>query len=103
MNTSHVEITVMGGVVHISPNGESKTFAEYAEVVFIPRACFGSEETQRVDLVWHVYIKDSLKHSTRANRGTGTRKRVYPCLASREREKQTSYEMVTIRMNSFCS
>ena len=27
----------MDGVVHISPNGESKTFAEYEKVVFIPR------------------------------------------------------------------
>ena len=27
-NTSHVEVTVLDGVVHISPNGESKTFAE---------------------------------------------------------------------------
>ena len=60
----------MDGVVHISPNGESKTFAEYAEVVFIPRVFFGTGKTQRVDLVWDVYMKDSLKLSTRANRGT---------------------------------
>ena len=31
---------------------------------------------QLVDIVWDVYIKDSLKLSTRANRGRGTRKRM---------------------------
>ena len=34
----------MDGVVHISPNGESKTFAEYAEVVFIPLVFFWNWE-----------------------------------------------------------
>ena len=34
------------------------------------------KKTQRVDLVWVAYQKNSLKLSTRANRGTGTRKRV---------------------------
>ena len=32
----HVEVTVLDGVVHFSPNGESKTFAEHEKVVFIP-------------------------------------------------------------------
>ena len=64
----------MYGVVHISPNGVSKTFAEYAEVVFIPRMFFGTGKTQGVGLVWDVYTKDSPKLSTRANRGTGTQK-----------------------------
>ena len=35
-----------------------------------------SLKTKRVDLVSDVYMKDSLKLYTRANRGTGTRKRV---------------------------
>ena len=64
----------MDGVVHILPNGESKTLSGYADVVFIPRVFFELDKTQRLDLVRDVYIKDSLKHSTRANRGTGTRK-----------------------------
>ena len=33
----HVGVTVLDGVEHISPNGESKIFAEYEKVVFIPR------------------------------------------------------------------
>ena len=66
----------MDGVVHIDPNGESKIFAEYAEVAFIPHVFFGTGKTQSVDLVWNVYMKDNLTLSTRANRGTGTRKRV---------------------------
>ena len=55
--------------MHISPNGESKTFAEYAEVVFVPHVFFGTVKTQRVDLVCDVYMKDSLKLSTRATEG----------------------------------
>ena len=35
-----------------------------------------SLKTQRVDLACNVYMKDSLKLSTRANRGTGARDRV---------------------------
>ena len=34
----------MDGVVHISPNMVSKTFAEYAEVVFIPCMFFWNWE-----------------------------------------------------------
>lgn len=77
-NTPSVEVTVMDGaaLVHFIPIGESKTFAEYAKDIFIPRVFLELEKTQRVDLVWDVYLKDSLKLSTRANRGTGTRKRV---------------------------
>ena len=63
-------------MVDFLPAGESKTFAEYAQDVFIPHVLFELENTQRVDIVWDVYIKDSLKLSTRGNRGTGTRKRV---------------------------
>ena len=32
----------------------------------------GTGKTQRVDLVWDVYMKDSPKLSTRTNRGTGS-------------------------------
>ena len=35
-----------------------------------PTCVFGTVKTQRVDLVCDVYMKDSLKLSTRANRGT---------------------------------
>ena len=66
----------MDGVVHISSNRVSKTFAEYAETVCIPCMFLGTGKTQRVDLVWDVYTKGSLKLSTRANRGTGTHKGV---------------------------
>lgn len=78
MTTPSVEVTVMDGaaVVHFLPLRESKTFAEYAKDVFIPHVLWELSKTQRVDLVWDVYLQDSLKLSARANRGTGTRKRV---------------------------
>ncbi len=67
-NTPSVEVTVLDGaaVVHFLPIRESKTFAEYAKDVFIPRVFLELEKTQRVDLVCDVYLKDSLKLSTRA-------------------------------------
>ena len=66
----------MDGVVRISPNGVSKTFAEYAEVV-IPHVFLElGKPNAWISSGMHVYMTDSLKLSTRANRGTGTRKRV---------------------------
>ena len=88
----------MDSVVHISPNGESKTFAEYAEVVFIPRAFFGTGKTQRVDLVWDVFMKLFQRGQTEEHASE--------CLAMPSFQgtgKQTSYEMMTIRVNSSCS
>ena len=63
-------------VVHLLSVGESKTFKQYAQEVFMSYVLLQLERIQRVGLVWVIYIKDSLKLSTRENRGTGTRRRV---------------------------
>lgn len=59
--------------VHFLLVGESRTFVEYANEVFIP---YIRSESGRVDIVWDVYQKDSLKLTARENRGTRARRKV---------------------------
>ena len=56
----------------------AKTFQEYADLVFLPYVSNQLATTQRVDIVWDVYIPDSLKGTTRQKRGKGIRRRVAP-------------------------
>ena len=74
------EVSVLDGaaVVHFLPLRESRTFGEYARDVFIPYITSELERSSRVDLVWDVYLNDSLKMIARENRGTGARRRVLP-------------------------
>lgn len=53
-----------------------KTFKDYSQEVFIPYVSSQLQDTRRVDAVWDVYLKDSLKASMREKRGKGTRRRV---------------------------
>ena len=59
----------------LSP-GSAKTFEEYAIKVCNPHILAHLETANRVDIVWDVYRKDSLKSMTRENRGKGVRRRV---------------------------
>ena len=52
------------------------TFKEYADLVFKPYILKQLEIVQRVDVVWDVYLEDTLKSTARERRGTGTRRRV---------------------------
>ena len=60
-------ILVLDGaaVVQMLNPGTAKTFQEYANNVFSSYVSSQLATTQRVDLVWDVYIADSLKSSTR--------------------------------------
>ena len=73
-----LDATVLDGVaiVQMLNCGTSKTFQEYADTVFAPYISTQLQKNCRVDLVWDVYLPDSLKGTTREKRGTGTRKRV---------------------------
>ena len=55
----------------------AKTFQDYAMLVFLPyiKAQLAARVT-RVDIIWDVYIPDSLKSIARENRGKGVRRRV---------------------------
>ena len=63
-------------VVHMLHLGTAKTFQEYADFVFVPNISSQINKTSRVDVVWHVYLPDSLKGTTRQKRGKGIRRRV---------------------------
>ena len=52
------------------------TFEEYADQVFIPYLSKQLEDSMRVDLVWDIYLPNSLKESTREKRGKGVRRKV---------------------------
>ena len=56
--------------------GSSVTFDDYASKVFLPYVLSWFEKHERVDVVWDVYQKDSLKAETRRERGAGIRRRV---------------------------
>ena len=68
-------------VVKMLSPGTSKTFQEYGEMVFASYIHDQLKKSNRIDLVWDVYLPASLKASTREKRGKGKRKRVAPSTA----------------------
>ena len=63
-------------VINILKPGSAKTFKEYSVVVFLPFVQSQLQKTNRVDIIWDEYIRNSLKAATRKKRGKGTRRRV---------------------------
>ena len=63
-------------VVHFLPTGVARTFAEYADKVFIPFVMYQLQQAHRVDCVWDRYIANSIKEATRQHRGCGIRTKV---------------------------
>lgn len=63
-------------IVHMLAPGNSRTFVEYADTVFVHFLSREFETVSRLDLVWDRYDKDSLKNSAREKRGEGARTRV---------------------------
>ncbi|GFO25216.1 hypothetical protein PoB_005172100 [Plakobranchus ocellatus] len=53
-----------------------KTFQEYADHIFLPFIKAQLRNVTRIDIVWDVYLEDSLKSTTREIRGRGIRRRV---------------------------
>ena len=54
----------------------SRTFDEYFSIVFAPCVLKQLENAKLVDLVWHVYLDDSLKKILQEKRGAGQRRKV---------------------------
>ena len=52
------------------------TFDKYFSIVFAPYVLKQLENAKGVDLVWDVYLDDSLKKSLREKRGAGQRHKV---------------------------
>ncbi|KAJ8050254.1 hypothetical protein HOLleu_03388 [Holothuria leucospilota] len=62
--------------------GTAKTFQGYATDVFVPYVTFQLQQyVDRLDIVWDLYMADSLKANTRSKRGKGVRRRVEPSSA----------------------
>ena len=74
------EVKILDGafIVNTLPQTGCKTFLDYAEKVFIPYLEYQLSNVERLDLVWDVYIENSLKDSTRDKRGQGVRRKVKP-------------------------
>lgn len=79
-NTPVVDVKLLDGaaIVQMLNPGMARTFQEYADQVFTSYVSTQLATTQRVDVVWDVYIPDSLKSTTRQKRGKGIRRRVAP-------------------------
>ena len=63
-------------VVNMIKPGPEGTFIDYAEKSFLPFIKGQLRHARRVDVVWDEYIANSLKATTRCNRGGGVRRRV---------------------------
>ena len=75
---SNYDCIVLDGavIVHFLPTKAVSTFNEYADKVFIPYVNKQLQHSTRVDIVWDVYVPDSLKESTREKRGKDVRRKV---------------------------
>ena len=63
-------------VVQMLNPGTAKTFQDYADTVFTPYVSSQLDTADRVDVIWDVYMPETLK--TREKRGKGVRRRVLP-------------------------
>ena len=63
-----IEAVLLGGeaIVNMLKPGIAKTFLQYSTMV--PYVMGHLQKAQRVDIVWDVYLQDSLKATTRGRR-----------------------------------
>ena len=75
-----VEVSIFDGaaLVNMLQPGTAKTFKDYATNVFIPYITSQLQNLVRLDIIWDVYMHDTLKTDARNKRGKGTRRRVEP-------------------------
>ena len=75
-----VQVSMFDGaaLVNMLKPGASKTFANYSDEVFLTYVKGQLRSVQRIDVVWDMYLPNSLKATTREKRGSGVRRRVKP-------------------------
>lgn len=58
-----VQVTILDGAVIVSmlQPGTAKTFQDYANDIFMPYIASQLQHVSRLDIVWDMYIIDSLK------------------------------------------
>ena len=66
MDAKCIDGTVAVQMLHPGP---AKTFQDYADAVFLPYVSRHLETAERVDVIWDIYIRNSLKAITREKRG----------------------------------
>ena len=78
VSTPPVDAVILDGavIVQMLEPKTSCTFCEYFSIVFAPYVLNQLENAKRVDLVWEVYLDDSLKKSLREKRGGRKRHKV---------------------------
>ena len=76
--TVHAKVLDGAVVVQMLSPGASRTFEDYAALIFLPYVMIQLQSTNRLDIVWDLYKPDSLKQSTRDKRGSGIRQKVLP-------------------------
>ena len=79
-STPEVDAIILDGavVVHMLHPATAKTFQEYADFVFGPYISSQIDKTSHVDVVWDVYLPDSLRGTIRQKRGKVVKRRVSP-------------------------
>ena len=78
LQAPNVDAIILDGaaVVHMLHPGTARAFQDYADTVFGSYILSQLQNADRVDIVWDVYMEDSLKATTREKRGKGVRRRV---------------------------
>jgi hypothetical protein len=78
INAPAVDSKIFDGpvIVHLLQPKASATFHKYATQVFLPYLANQLQNSNRGDVVWDVYLPDSLKQFTHTKRGKGKRQRV---------------------------
>lgn len=73
-----IQVLIMDGasIVHMMKPSNGFTFNDYAKRIFIPHIESKLEKVERLDVVWDTYKENSLKASTRQERGKGIRRKV---------------------------
>jgi len=61
--------------------GTAKTFEGYATDLFVPHVTSQLQRVDRLDIVWDLYMADSLKADICCRRGKAVRRRVVPTSA----------------------
>ena len=83
VSSPRVQVTVLDGaaIVNMLRPGTANTFQDYATDIFVPYGTSQLQHVTRLDIIWDVYIPESLKADTRSKRGKGVRRRVEPSSA----------------------
>ena len=75
-----VQVNILDGaaIVNMLRPGPARTFQNYASDVFVPYITSQLQYVSRLDIIWDVYVPESLKADTHSKRGKGVRRRVEP-------------------------